>query len=384
MPSKSLVVDSDGHVLEPPDLWQRYLEKKYVDRAIRIDRDENDWEVLLFDGKPVERTRGILAAIGGIGIDSDTLFTPGAHTYLEGCALGANDPKDRLTVMDREGIDVALFYPTIGIMWEGWVTDQDLATAYTRAYNRWIVDFCSENPKRLKPIAHVSLLDPAGACEEARRARADGCVGVMISPDPVSRRGRLLNDPEIAPLWETLQELDMPASLHVVVRPDNQKMIADWVNASQLGTLDPGIRVMNFTFLAIDVMAAFTQMISMAIFEKYPRLKCGVLEAGATWIAAWLDRMDGKYLTLKSVSPMKMLASEYFYRQCLVSADPDETMTAACVRHIGPDYFIWASDYPHVDASLDVVNEIRGRLAVLPDADRAKVLGENAIRFYGL
>jgi predicted TIM-barrel fold metal-dependent hydrolase len=142
---------------------------------------------------------------------------------------------------------------------------------------------------------------------------------------------------------------------------------------------------MNFAFLAIDVMAAFTQMISLGIFEKYPRLKCVVLEAGATWIAAWLDRMDAKYQTLKDdVSPLKMPPSECFYRQCLVSADPDETMLAACVDHIGADYFVWASDYPHIDASFGVVSEIRGRLSTLSAEDQAKVLGNNAVRFYRL
>ena len=79
-----------------------------------------------------------------------------------------------------------------------------------------------------------------------------------------------------------------------------------------------------------------------------------------------------------------MKPSDYFRRQCLVSADPDESITADVVRHIGADYFIWASDYPHIDASMGVVKEMRGRLAPLPLADQRKVLGENAMRFYGL
>ncbi|MGH7963989.1 MAG: amidohydrolase family protein, partial [Candidatus Binatia bacterium] len=82
--------------------------------------------------------------------------------------------------------------------------------------------------------------------------------------------------------------------------------------------------------------------------------------------------------------PIKMKPSEYFYRQCLVSADPDESATAKIVEHMGADYFIWASDYPHIDASFGVVKEMKERLASLPLADQRKVLGENAIRFYGL
>jgi predicted TIM-barrel fold metal-dependent hydrolase len=384
--NKSVTVDADGHVLEPPDLWKNYLEAEYVDRAIRIEHDKNGLEVLLFDDQPAEGREGILGAFGGIGMDAATLLTPGTTTYLEGAAFGASNPQDRLSVMDDEAIDIALFYPTIGISWEGSVTDSQLATAYTRAYNRWLVDFCSANTSRLKPVAHINLLDPEAACQEARRARADGCVGVMLSPDPIARGGRVLDHPELLPFWSTLQDLDMPVAFHVVVRPDSQKMIANWLSTTNaISSRDPRFRVMNFAFLAIDVMAAFTQMISLGIFEKYPRLKCVVLEAGATWIAAWLDRMDAKYQTLKDdVSPLKMPPSECFYRQCLVSADPDETMLAACVDHIGADYFVWASDYPHIDASFGVVSEIRGRLSTLSAEDQAKVLGNNAVRFYRL
>jgi predicted TIM-barrel fold metal-dependent hydrolase len=68
----------------------------------------------------------------------------------------------------------------------------------------------------------------------------------------------------------------------------------------------------------------------------------------------------------------------------LVSADPDETMIAMMVQHLGADYFIWASDYPHIEASFGVVKELRERLASLPLTDQRKVLGENAVRFYNL
>ena len=79
-----------------------------------------------------------------------------------------------------------------------------------------------------------------------------------------------------------------------------------------------------------------------------------------------------------------MKPSEYFYRQCLISMDPDEGMTAEVVRHIGADYVTWASDYPHIDASYGVVGEMKESVASLPEEAREKVLGENVLRFYGL
>jgi len=113
------VVDADGHLLEPPDLWLKYIEPQYRDRAIRIDHDEKGWEVLLFDNKVAEVVRGTLGALGGVGMNPDEFFIPGNKTYMDGCPPGSYEPKARLQVMDEEGIDIALLYPTISIFWEG-------------------------------------------------------------------------------------------------------------------------------------------------------------------------------------------------------------------------------------------------------------------------
>jgi predicted TIM-barrel fold metal-dependent hydrolase len=374
---RSPIVDADGHVLEPADTWVTYIDPQYRDRAIRVERDANGYEFLAIDNKPLQVLYGQLGALGGIEMDAEQLLTPGQRTYADGCPPGSYDPKARLQVMDQEGIDIALLYPTIGICWEGAVQDAKLATAYTRAYNRWLVDFCRENPQRLFPVAHISLLDPEGAVEETLRARKDGCVGVYLSPDMEARGKKHFDDPAFVRFWETVQDLQMPVGFHVVVR--DQPFFREW---SFRREIPDGL--FGFAFLAIDVMAAFTQMLSAGMFEKYPRLQCTVLEAGANWIAAWLDRLDHKYRVMASRTPIRMKPSEYFYRQCVISADPDESTTAEIVRHIGADYFIWASDYPHIDASFGVVTELKERLAPLPEADRRKVLGENAIRFYAL
>jgi hypothetical protein len=67
---------------------------------------------------------------------------------------------------------------------------------------------------------------------------------------------------------------------------------------------------------------------------------------------AWLDLMDHKFEVMRTISPMSLKPSEYFYRQCLVSADPDETVIAPIIRAVGSEYFVWASDYPHCHAFL--------------------------------
>ena len=102
----------------------------------------------------------------------------------------------QLEAMDTEGIDVAVLYPTLGILWEAELSDVELSQAYCRAYNRWIADFCRPTRARLIPIAHLSLGDPAAAAVELERAAKDGCRGAFVVPfawthkahgDPVHR-----------------------------------------------------------------------------------------------------------------------------------------------------------------------------------------------------
>jgi predicted TIM-barrel fold metal-dependent hydrolase len=376
---KIVTVDADGHVLEPRDVWQRYLEPSLRERAIRIERDAYGVETLLVDGRSHAGLRGRLGALGGIGMDSEDLMTIGQRSYEDGCPKGGYDPTARLKVMDDERIDVVLLYPTIGIAWEGLVADPHLATAYCRAYNRWIVDFCGTDRRRLVPIAHISLLDPDGAVAEVERARRAGCAGVYLSPDPASRGGLQFDDPKLAQFWSTVQDLEMPVAFHVVVRTQNA--LAPWYgqNDGPIGSV-----VFAFAFLALDVMAAFTSMMTRGLFETYPRLRLAVLEAGSNWITAWLDRLDHKSEIMRPFSSLKLLPSEYFKRQCVISAEPDESLTAAIVEHLGADYVIWASDYPHLDASFHVVDSLRARIARLPDEAQRKVLGANALRFYAL
>ena len=372
-------VDVDGHVLEPRNTWKEYLEQKYKKRSIEFAMEDSG-EVLLVDGKPLEVVRNRTALLGGIDSDPEVLLRGGKKlVYEDGCPPGSYLPAERLKVMDREGIDISLLYPTVGICWEGKINDGELAAAYTRAYNRWLVDFCSYNRRRLVPIAHISLLDPELAVTEIKRAAKDGCKGIFLSPDLKSRGMRHFDHPEFSKVWATAQDLALPVSFHVVVRDERSHSYFDpnGEKAYRFGLFD-------FSFLAIDVMAAFTEFLSLGLLEQYPSLKVSILESGANWISAWLDRMDHKFEVVRSTTMLTKKPSDYFFRQCIVSADPDETLTGAIVNHMGDDYFVWASDYPHIDASYGVLNEIKNNLAGISHESMRKVLGDNDIRFYGL
>jgi predicted TIM-barrel fold metal-dependent hydrolase len=381
---RRVVVDADGHVLEPEDMWLRFLEPQWRDRAIRIAVDDEGMENLLIDGKPHMLVRGIMGMIGGIGMQDDleALWTPGMRTYQDGLVPGGYDPAARLEILDDEGIDKALLYPTLGIHWEGHVTDAKLADAYARAYNRYIVDFCAHDRKRLVPIAHINLLDVDLAIAEAERARKDGCVGIYLSPDPASRGDRWLGDPAMGRFWDAASDLAMPIAFHVVVRESHANPLYPYLKHA-----DP-MRTGGLisTFLGLEVMMAFSQMLSDGILAEHPRLKLAVLETGSNWLIAWLDRMDHKfekYIEGRG-NALAMKPSDYFHRQCVISADPDETMTDAVIARVGDDKVIWASDYPHLDAEMNVLASLEKQIGHLSEESQNRILGGNVLSFYGI
>src|SRR5512143_2730992 len=94
-------VDADGHILEPAGLWEQYLERAYVDRALRIKADPDGLEYLEINGRPSERTvKGVLGLMGAMG-DADARPSP-ERRYMDHIPYGAGNPVERLALLDQE------------------------------------------------------------------------------------------------------------------------------------------------------------------------------------------------------------------------------------------------------------------------------------------
>ncbi|HYA34266.1 MAG TPA: amidohydrolase family protein, partial [Candidatus Binataceae bacterium] len=329
MSAKETIIDADGHILEPPDLWDRYLEPKYRERGIHIRVGDDGFEYLEIDRKrALLTTRGALGALGGMGrkveesrkmremIARGEKFPEGGFafqpkpedTYLKGAAFGSMSTKERLILLDREGMEKALLYPTIGLLWEAELFDAQLSSAYCRAYNRWIADFCRDSGGRLIPIAHLSLGDPAEAAREFERAVKDGCKGAFVCPFTITRVPH--GDPRHDAVFAAAQDLDVPLAIHPTFEPPkfgihHRYDKFEW--ASWYFDL----------FAAQGVQHAFGTLFQTGVFDRFPKLKVVVLEAQAGWICYLLDRADAIYngTILGGSVRLKEKPSYYFKRQ---------------------------------------------------------------------
>ena len=382
LPSRG-IIDADGHVLEPADLWEEYLETRYRDRGIHVRVDGAGLEYLEVDGAPMSLlSPGALGMLGAMG-DDEAVMGPDRR-YMEVMPLGACDPKHRVAWLDEHGLDAAVLYPTLGIIWEAWVSDGELAAALARAYNRWLADFCRDGGGRLVGAAHLCTHDVDVAVAELERAVADGLRGAFVVPFTWTRSPH--GDPYYDALWACAERLGVPVGIHPSYEPPWADTLGRFPGMGSPGTFGGAGQLMRNMAARHGVTEAFASFFSYGTLDRHPRLKLGVLESGAGWIGAFLDRFDTLTTDtmLRRTSPLRTPASECFARQCWISCDPDERAAPLIVDHVGADRFVWATDYPHPDHPATWRSSLARFVHPLSERSAELVLGGNVTALYGL
>jgi predicted TIM-barrel fold metal-dependent hydrolase len=138
----------------------------------------------------------------------------------------------------------------------------------------------------------------------------------------------------------------------------------------------------------MEQMLALLSFCGLGVFERHPNLRAGFFESGASWLPAWLERLDTLYEneTLGAEAPCPERPSTYFRRQGFISGEGHEELLPAIVRMFGDGVLMWASDYPHPD-EVDIYPYPVDPLANderVPREARQKVLWDNPSRCYGL
>ena len=373
-------VDADGHILEPPDLWENYIDPKFRDRALRITIDENGLEELEIGGKrSMMSRRGFPSTLGAMGAPdlADMQKSPD-RTYLREAPYGSMHPTERLDLLDAENIDTVILYTTVGLLWEAEVEDPELAQAYTKAYNRWICEFTAGSD-RLVATAHLSLSDPVAAARELERAVGEGAKGAYVCP--FTHAGKPLGHPDHNPVFAAAQDLGVPLAIHPTFEPQWTKgtRMGSWENVKQL-------RLLASVQASDGVRHQFTTLFDYGVFDAFPRLKILVLESGGGWIGYWLDRIDAVYghTFIGERVPLKHKPSDYFRDRIWISCDPDERTIPSLAERFGVERFMWASDFPHADHTPEYIHDLNELVGSFKPADQSKFVGGNARSLFGL
>ena len=367
------VISSDSHVYEPPDLWTARMEPDFRDRAPHIEHCD-DGDFWYCEGR---RGQGIpQGAQAGFRFDRQQDLT--YQDRFDSVRPGGYDPEERIKDMELDGIYGELVYPTAGLLFYAGVSDGRLLSSIFRTYNDWLAEFCNSYPERLRGVAMVNVDDVGDAVAELERARKNGLVGAMITVYPPETAP--YDRPEYEPLWATAQDLDMPISLHMATgRAGHQE------SQEQLAVASPAFLINTDYWVRMSV----TYMIFSGVFERYPQLQVGAVEHELGWIPYYLAQCDYTYTQRPRGEGWHQfkgdpLPSDFFHRNVFLSFQED-AMGIRDREVIGVDNILWGSDYPHVESTFPRSQEIlREILSPCTEEEKAKIVGGNAARIYGL
>ena len=361
------IIDCDRHVMEPGDLWDRYLDppfKHYIGWMVRRTSTVQD----RIDDSP---WRGAFKYAISRGFDS--------KAYLDD--------------LEREGIDVGVLFSTAGLNF-CWHDDlpPELSAALCRAYNNWLYDYCSIAPDRMFGMCLLPLQNVELAQQELRRAATElGMRGIFWRPNP--HFGRLVSDPYYDPVFALAEELGVPIGYHEGT---------SWAPPERGGALEGGgfkwlgTGRVDYHYLRhaarhpMEIMGAFLTLATAGVLDRFPRLNFAFLESGCGWLPNWLERMDAFYENpfYRQGYQGELKPSEYFRRgQCYISSEAEESETMVMLgRTVTEDCLMWASDYPHRDSVPYFPNTVGGVLENphLSREFKHKILWENPARFYRL
>src|SRR4029077_15867141 len=195
-----------------------------------------------------------------------------------------------------------------------------------RAYNSWLADFCSAGDGRLHGVAMLALQDPGAAAAEARRCAEDlGFRAAFVRPNPVG--GRNFDDPAYDPIWEVMSARSMALGIHEGGFPRLPQVVKGRMTHPEQ---------VHICCHPMEQMIAAVSLIYGGVLERFPGLQVAFLEAGCGWVPFWLERQGDHYekglaRDFGAANDLTRPPSEYFARQCYVSADADEAMLAPVI-----------------------------------------------------
>ncbi len=365
------IISADSHVIEPPDLWEKWLPKKFQDRAPKLVKDEAGGDAWLFAKDRPPEPLG-LVTVTGYSYDKFS-WTGARYDEIEqGCFVG----KDRLRQLDFDGVQAEVIYPpqrTMGYFMGN--TDTEFHAAGLEAYHRWVSeDFCAADPDRLKPVIQIPNLGVEKAVGTLKEGKKQGCAAATLSAWPSGNAALSEADD---PFWAAAQDQEFPVSMHITLAsyaaPGPRKPIQSSMRGLASG---------QFQHMPLIIL----DMIFDGVFDRFPKLQLIASEAGLGWVPYFTEQMDDRYWRNRTWSgvQLKHLPSEYVPRNWYFGVIRDFYGIRNRHEAVGVDKVLFCTDFPHhindYPYSRKVVKEM---FAGVPPDETFKMVYGNSARLFG-
>ncbi|MGO8870743.1 MAG: amidohydrolase family protein [Acidimicrobiales bacterium] len=288
------------------------------------------------------------------------------------------EPAARLELMDEQGFDRTLMFPTLAsLMEERLRDDPDLIHVVVHALNEWIYEtwkFDYEGRIFTTPVISLPIVDKA--IEELEWVLERGAKAVLIRPAPVPgfRRSRSFGLPELDPFWEKVVEHDVLVAMH---SSDSgyERYTNDWLGSdSEMLPFQPQASRMLSAWRPVE--DAVSALVCHGALSRFPTLKVAVVENGSSWVEPLMKNLADVYKKM----PQDFLEDpiEVIKRNIYISPFWEEDL-GELAELIGVDHVLFGSDYPHPEGLADPVNYVK-ELDGLPEETVRKIMGGNLAR----
>jgi uncharacterized protein len=372
--------DADSHVMELPEWLPSYADPAFRDR-IRPYSIGGTGTVDVAERMIARGRRRAGDPADRAAAEAELLTRKSWDGY------GAFEPADRSRALDLLGFRAQLVFSTFASGQIELAGNPDVAYAASRALTRGIVEFCADDP-RLLPITFIPIDVPERAVAEARFALDAGVKGLTLSPLPPPTHS--LTHPSLHPIYAMAEEHGVPIFFHVENEAP-RKIAPGFSENGWEGQTDFHGGGENFTgllYMAVSQWAeiALSALIFDNVLERFPRLKVGVIELGAVWVPAWLERMEIVVDTFgRTESRMRNLSlrpSEYVRRQVRVTPYPTEHV-GRLIERCGPEVLMFSSDYPHVEGGRNPLKRFESTLDGRSEAELESFYAGNFVDLMG-
>ena len=339
------VIDTDTHVSEPYDLWTSRVPAKYVDQVPVVETwsetGSKHWRI----GDTWLAATGFFAQAG-----SPDYPPAGNYRNLEDADPGSWNPEERLKRMDEHGIYAQVLYPNIIGFEAPLFADlgDELSIICTRAYNDFLTDFSSVDPKRFVPVAMVPFWNIEESLEEIKRVHANGHKGVLFANkfEQIGLPG--FTEEHWDPIYALCQDLELSVNFHVGFAGMREGTHTGKAKLEREKNFDPR-QTARWTSVGImgnaDCIAA---IISSGLAERFPRLPFVSVESGMGYLPYLMESMDWHWQGYGAHRKYPTMPSEIFRRQ-LYGTFWFERDTLGLLEKY-PDNFMFETDYPHPTA----------------------------------
>jgi predicted TIM-barrel fold metal-dependent hydrolase len=298
------------------------------------------------------------------------------------CRPSFREPEPRLALMDEQGLDRTLMFPTLDSLVEERFRDDPEAThAVIHALNQWLDarwSFNYENRIYTTPIITLPIVELA--MKELEWVLERGARAILVRPAPVPgfKGPRSFGLPEFDSFWELAQREKVVVTMHAS-DSGYSRQVGEWEGMREFTPFQVA-PLRSYWNLAHQPMAdAVAALTCHGTFTRFPDLRIMSVENGSDWVAGLLSQLANVYKKMPQLFPENPI--EAIHRNLYISPFWEDDIQELGT-YLPLDHIVFGSDYPHPEGLADPVSYV-DHLVGLSDHEIRAFMGETLTALIG-